>query len=51
MYEAKEAGPNGITVRLFISSNLNDGAVIVTDVGQHQMWTAQAYPFPDPVSF
>ena len=27
---------------------LDDEAVIVTDVGQHQMWTAQAYPFSRP---
>ena len=27
------------------------GAVIVTDVGQHQMWTAQRYPFTEPRSF
>jgi acetolactate synthase-1/2/3 large subunit len=26
-------------------------AIITTDVGQHQMWTAQAYPFRRPRSF
>lgn len=26
-------------------------AVIVTDVGQHQMWTAQRYPFREPRTF
>ncbi len=34
-----------------IASLLPDDAVIVTDVGQHQMWTAQAYPFTRPGSF
>lgn len=27
---------------------LDEETVIVTDVGQHQMWTAQAYPFGHP---
>jgi acetolactate synthase-1/2/3 large subunit len=28
-----------------VAAELDDEAVIVTDVGQHQMWVAQAYPF------
>jgi len=30
---------------------LGDGANITTDVGQHQMWTAQFYPFSRPRQF
>lgn len=31
-----------------VASALDDEAVIATDVGQHQMWVAQAYPFRRP---
>lgn len=31
-----------------VASQLDDDAVIATDVGQHQMWVAQAYPFRRP---
>ena len=33
---------------LSISRLLGDQAIVVTDVGQHQMWTAQVYPFRRP---
>jgi len=31
-----------------VADALDDEAVITTDVGQHQMWAAQAYPFRRP---
>lgn len=31
-----------------VAACLDERVVIVTDVGQHQMWTAQAYPFSQP---
>ncbi len=35
----------------YIAEKLGDDAIIVTEVGQHQMWTAQFYPFTRPRSF
>ncbi|NLM36151.1 MAG: biosynthetic-type acetolactate synthase large subunit [Clostridiales bacterium] len=32
----------------YVSSIVGEDAIITTDVGQHQMWTAQAYPFKKP---
>lgn len=32
----------------FVASNIPKDSIIVTDVGQHQMWTAQRYPFNTP---
>jgi acetolactate synthase-1/2/3 large subunit len=34
-----------------ISTILNNDAIITTDVGQHQMWVAQSYPFRAPRTF
>ncbi len=34
-----------------VAEQLDDEAIIATDVGQHQMWTAQAYPFRRPRQF
>ncbi len=31
-----------------VAGLLDEDAIITTDVGQHQMWTAQAYPFRRP---
>ncbi len=32
----------------YVAKNLPSDAIITTDVGQHQMWTAQVYPFKKP---
>ena len=34
-----------------ISSRAGENDVVVTDVGQHQMWTAQRYPLKNPRTF
>jgi acetolactate synthase I/II/III large subunit len=34
-----------------IARAAGEGAIATTDVGQHQMWAAQAYPVPRPRSF
>jgi acetolactate synthase-1/2/3 large subunit len=34
-----------------VGETLGDKAIITTDVGQHQMWTAQFYPFTNPRQF
>ena len=39
---------NPITVIQKISELADEDTIITTDVGQHQMWTAQVYPFKKP---
>jgi acetolactate synthase-1/2/3 large subunit len=34
-----------------VAENLSDDAIVATDVGQHQMWVAQAYPLRRPRQF
>ena len=34
-----------------VAACVDDNAIITTDVGQHQMWTAQRYPFSKPRTF
>lgn len=48
------ANPNGITPQLVLEElnrQTRDQAVIVTEVGQHQMWAAQFYEFHNPRTF
>lgn len=39
---------NPFSILNFIDKYVPEKSIIVTDVGQHQMWTAQAYPFKRP---
>lgn len=48
-YESKSIKPQWVIER--VGKLLGDKAVISTDVGQHQMWTAQFYPFSFPRQF
>jgi len=41
--------PYGLILQ--IANLLDDEAIITTDVGKHQMWTAQVYPFRRPRQF
>ena len=46
-------GGDGLSPRAIlrgIASQAGEAAIIVTDVGQHQMWTAQHYPLSKPRS-
>ena len=35
----------------FVGSKVPNDTIITTDVGQHQMWVAQRYPFKNPKAF
>lgn len=35
----------------FIANNIPSDTIITTDVGEHQMWVAQRYPFKTPKTF
>jgi acetolactate synthase I/II/III large subunit len=35
----------------YVHSKVGDDAIITTEVGQHQMWVAQFYPFAEPRTF
>lgn len=48
---AKENYLNPYRIVDIISKAASENDVIVTDVGQHQMWTAQRYPFIKPRTF
>ncbi len=46
MHRHEDTHPLGIIER--VSEIMGEGSVITTDVGQHQMWVAQHYPFRKP---
>ncbi len=48
---SKEGNVNILNVLEEIHKNVSDKAIIVTDVGQHQMHTAQRYKFKEPRTF
>jgi acetolactate synthase-1/2/3 large subunit len=51
-YPFPELGPeNPYYLIRNIGKMAEPGAIVATDVGQHQMWTAQAYPFRFPRTF
>jgi len=47
--DSKKIKPQWVIKR--VGELLGDGANITTDVGQHQMWSAQFYPFTRPRQF
>ena len=51
--EKKEGGSklNSDTIFEILNEVFGDDVIITTDVGQHQMWTAQKWPFRKPRTF
>ena len=45
---SKEDKKHPINLIKYISTLVDEDTIIATDVGQHQMWTAQVYPFNKP---
>jgi len=51
---ARQEGVPGVRPRELLAAigeSFGTGAVITTEVGQHQLWTAQYYPFAQPRTF
>lgn len=46
-----EGGFSPEEIILFVGETLGPEAIVTTDVGQHQMWVAQFYPFRKPETF
>lgn len=44
-------GDDPATILEAVSAMVPPGTIVCTDVGQHQMWVAQAYPFAAPRTF
>lgn len=49
VYDNQGFSPNNI-IKL-LANGLREDDIISTDVGQHQLWTAQTYPFKKPRTF
>jgi acetolactate synthase-1/2/3 large subunit len=43
--------PHPLALIRGIAGQMPEDTIVVTDVGQHQMWTAQAWPFAHPRTF
>ncbi|MDR2980834.1 MAG: biosynthetic-type acetolactate synthase large subunit [Puniceicoccales bacterium] len=48
---AAEAPLHPVNICRYLGTRLPSDAIITTDVGQHQMWVAQSYPFRKPRTF
>lgn len=50
-FESSKEGFTPCQIIKMLSENLKENDIIATDVGQHQLWTAQHYPFKKPRTF